>query len=88
MTPGSRCMSGNTCGCGMLWTYHWAVMVSWINTKGDRVLYAMAPHTITPAVGALCHCKAKAELRRSPRGPSRTSTIVLTAEIKSGFARR
>ncbi|GFS60727.1 hypothetical protein TNCV_2001371 [Trichonephila clavipes] len=21
MAPGSRCMSGNTCGCGMSWTY-------------------------------------------------------------------
>ncbi|GFW60942.1 uncharacterized protein TNCV_4871531 [Trichonephila clavipes] len=28
----------------------------------------MAPHTITPAVGAMCRCKAKAGLRRSPRG--------------------
>ncbi|GFS62627.1 uncharacterized protein TNCV_3736931 [Trichonephila clavipes] len=28
----------------------------------------MAPHTITPTVRAVCHCKAKAELRRSPRG--------------------
>ncbi|GFV41321.1 uncharacterized protein TNCV_624941 [Trichonephila clavipes] len=28
----------------------------------------MAPHTITPAVGVVCHCKAKAELRRSRRG--------------------
>ncbi|GFU46546.1 uncharacterized protein TNCV_3010551 [Trichonephila clavipes] len=28
----------------------------------------MAPHTITPAVGAVCRCKAKAGLRRSPRG--------------------
>ncbi|GFX95669.1 uncharacterized protein TNCV_4885951 [Trichonephila clavipes] len=28
----------------------------------------MAPHTITPALGAVCHCKAKAGLRRSPRG--------------------
>ncbi|GFT23359.1 uncharacterized protein TNCV_2016441 [Trichonephila clavipes] len=27
----------------------------------------MAPHTITPAVGAVCHCKAKAGLRRFPR---------------------
>ncbi|GFW66607.1 e3 ubiquitin-protein ligase RNF13 [Trichonephila clavipes] len=27
----------------------------------------MAPYTITPAVGALCRCKAKAGLRRSPR---------------------
>ncbi|GFU83264.1 uncharacterized protein TNCV_3738751 [Trichonephila clavipes] len=27
----------------------------------------MAPHTITPAVGALCYCKAKTGLRRSPR---------------------
>ncbi|GFX99992.1 uncharacterized protein TNCV_260281 [Trichonephila clavipes] len=28
----------------------------------------MAPHTIAPAVGAVCRCKAKAGLRRSPRG--------------------
>ncbi|GFW08566.1 uncharacterized protein TNCV_2775881 [Trichonephila clavipes] len=28
----------------------------------------MAPHTITLAVGAVCRCKAKAGLRRSPRG--------------------
>ncbi|GFS73401.1 uncharacterized protein TNCV_1101351 [Trichonephila clavipes] len=28
----------------------------------------MAPHTITPAVGAVCRCKAKAGLRQSPRG--------------------
>ncbi|GFY20137.1 uncharacterized protein TNCV_2148301 [Trichonephila clavipes] len=28
----------------------------------------MAPHTITPAVGVVCRCKAKAGLRRSPWG--------------------
>ncbi|GFV73404.1 uncharacterized protein TNCV_3389201 [Trichonephila clavipes] len=28
----------------------------------------MAPHAITPAVEVVCHCKAKAGLRRSPRG--------------------
>ncbi|GFV56823.1 uncharacterized protein TNCV_3995221 [Trichonephila clavipes] len=28
----------------------------------------MAHHTITPAVGAVCHCKAEAGLRCSPRG--------------------
>ncbi|GFX36974.1 uncharacterized protein TNCV_1174761 [Trichonephila clavipes] len=28
----------------------------------------MSPHTITPAVGAMCRCKVKAGLRRSPRG--------------------
>ncbi|GFV53837.1 e3 ubiquitin-protein ligase RNF13 [Trichonephila clavipes] len=28
----------------------------------------MTPHTITPAVGTVCHCKAKAGFRRSPRG--------------------
>ncbi|GFX38768.1 uncharacterized protein TNCV_4748381 [Trichonephila clavipes] len=27
----------------------------------------MTPHTITPAVGAVCRCKAKAGLRRQPR---------------------
>ncbi|GFV12447.1 uncharacterized protein TNCV_1792261 [Trichonephila clavipes] len=28
----------------------------------------MTPHTITPAVGAMCRCKAKAGLRRSTPG--------------------
>ncbi|GFX81388.1 uncharacterized protein TNCV_142381 [Trichonephila clavipes] len=28
----------------------------------------MAPHTITPTVGAVCRCKEKAGLRRSPWG--------------------
>ncbi|GFU95701.1 e3 ubiquitin-protein ligase RNF13 [Trichonephila clavipes] len=68
MAPGSRCMNGNTCGCRMLWTFRWAVMVPQINTRGDRVLKAMLLHTITSAVGAVCRCKAKAGLRRSPRG--------------------
>ncbi|GFT11114.1 uncharacterized protein TNCV_1084661 [Trichonephila clavipes] len=27
----------------------------------------MAPHSLTPAVGEVCRCKAKAGLRRSPR---------------------
>ncbi|GFS86342.1 hypothetical protein TNCV_1681011 [Trichonephila clavipes] len=68
MAPGSRCMSVNTCGCRMSWTYHWALMVPRINTTGDRVMQAMTPPTITPAVGAVCHCKAKARFRRSSRG--------------------
>ncbi|GFY35601.1 uncharacterized protein TNCV_2618921 [Trichonephila clavipes] len=42
-------------------------MVPRINTKGDRILQAMPPHTITPVVGAVCSCKEKAGLRRSPR---------------------
>ncbi|GFV28770.1 e3 ubiquitin-protein ligase RNF13 [Trichonephila clavipes] len=39
-----------------------------INTTGDPVLLAMAPHTITPAVGAVGRYKAKAGLRCSTRG--------------------
>ncbi|GFY02999.1 uncharacterized protein TNCV_980041 [Trichonephila clavipes] len=50
----------------MLWTYRWAVMVQRINTSNNRVLKAIAPHTITPAVGVVYGCKAKAGLRRSP----------------------
>ncbi|GFY21396.1 hypothetical protein TNCV_3994401 [Trichonephila clavipes] len=34
----------------------------------ELALAEMAPHTITPAVGVVCHCKAKAGLRPSPRG--------------------
>ncbi|GFW20835.1 uncharacterized protein TNCV_1050561 [Trichonephila clavipes] len=68
MAPGIHCLSGNTCGCRISWAYRWAVMVPRINTRGDRALYVMAPHTITPAVGAVCRFKAKAGLRRSLRG--------------------
>ncbi|GFT56074.1 hypothetical protein TNCV_76191 [Trichonephila clavipes] len=67
MTPGSHCMRGNTWGCRMSWTNHWALMVPWINTRVSA-LYVMAPHTITPAVGVVCRCKAKAGLRRSALG--------------------
>ncbi|GFX15887.1 uncharacterized protein TNCV_1062091 [Trichonephila clavipes] len=42
-------------------------MVPQINTRGDSVLCTMAPYTIKPAVEAVCCCKAKAGLRRSPR---------------------
>ncbi|GFX87846.1 uncharacterized protein TNCV_4373111 [Trichonephila clavipes] len=48
----------------------------------------MALHTITPAVRALCCCKAKAGLRRSPRGirgVHHMNTIIIPAEIESGF---
>ncbi|GFS53391.1 uncharacterized protein TNCV_1327281 [Trichonephila clavipes] len=62
----SRCLSGNTCGCRVSWTYHWAVIVPRINTRVDRVLYAMAPHTVTPVVGVVCRYEANAGLRRSP----------------------
>ncbi|GFS71812.1 uncharacterized protein TNCV_3715001 [Trichonephila clavipes] len=51
----------------MSWTDRWAVLVPQISTRNDRVLYAMTPHTITPAVGMVFHCKAKAGLRRSQR---------------------
>ncbi|GFY28741.1 uncharacterized protein TNCV_3441081 [Trichonephila clavipes] len=67
MAPRSRFTSGNTCGCRMSWTYHWADMVPRSNTRCDHVLLAMTLHTTTPAVGTVCHCKAKAGLRRSPR---------------------
>ncbi|GFV36702.1 uncharacterized protein TNCV_1033781 [Trichonephila clavipes] len=42
-------------------------MAPQINTRGGRVLQAMARHTIIPAVGAVYRCKAEAGLRRSPR---------------------
>ncbi|GFT40152.1 hypothetical protein TNCV_782761 [Trichonephila clavipes] len=59
MATGSRCMRGNTCGGRMSWAYRWDVMVPRVQ--------AMSLHNITPAVGAVCHCKAKAGLRRSQR---------------------
>ncbi|GFW05106.1 uncharacterized protein TNCV_599001 [Trichonephila clavipes] len=79
MAPESRCKNGNTCGCRMLRTYGWAVLVPQINTRSDRVLKAMTPHTFTPAVGAECHCKTKSGLRRSPRSlhtQTRLSTLL------------
>ncbi|GFX81241.1 hypothetical protein TNCV_1828781 [Trichonephila clavipes] len=85
MAPGSHCMSGNTYGCRMSWTYHWAVMVPRIKTRGGHVLQAMAPHTITQAVGAVCHCKAKNRIEAFTMRFSHTNTIVITAEIESGF---
>ncbi|GFU80565.1 uncharacterized protein TNCV_534391 [Trichonephila clavipes] len=68
MSPESRCMRDNTCDYRISWTYHRAVMVPRINTTGDRVLWEKSHHTVTPAVGAVCRCTAKAILRRSPRG--------------------
>ncbi|GFS75010.1 uncharacterized protein TNCV_1396681 [Trichonephila clavipes] len=65
MAPGRCCMSGNICGGRMSWIYRWAVMVPRINSRSDRVL---TTNTISQAVGAVCRCKAKAGLRRSPRG--------------------
>ncbi|GFX72918.1 uncharacterized protein TNCV_1698151 [Trichonephila clavipes] len=42
----------------------------------------MAPHTITPAVGAVCHCKANAGLRCSPQGlHTRTSGFVTKDDL-------
>ncbi|GFU77226.1 uncharacterized protein TNCV_4126031 [Trichonephila clavipes] len=67
MASGSHCMNGNTCGSRMSWTYRWAIMVPRINARGEHVLKAMAPHIITPAVGAVCRCKAKTGLSHSPR---------------------
>ncbi|GFX82924.1 uncharacterized protein TNCV_4937941 [Trichonephila clavipes] len=68
MAPGSRCMRAThvVAGC-----HGHTAGLSWCHESklgGDRVLLAMAPHTITPAVGAVRRCEAKAGLRRSPRG--------------------
>ncbi|GFX82748.1 hypothetical protein TNCV_1194231 [Trichonephila clavipes] len=43
----------------------------------------MTLHTIIPSVGEVCHCKTKAELRCLLWGL--LHTIVITAEIESGF---
>ncbi|GFX45127.1 e3 ubiquitin-protein ligase RNF13 [Trichonephila clavipes] len=65
-------------------TYHWAVIAPWIYIKGELVSKAMTIHSITPAVGAVGHCKAKAGLGQSPRGlHTRTGLLSLTAQIES-----
>ncbi|GFT97445.1 hypothetical protein TNCV_1628721 [Trichonephila clavipes] len=61
-----------------------AVMEPRIKTRGDRVLQAMAPYTITLAVsGVLLSSKGKIETFTT--GSPHTDTIVITAEIESGF---
>ncbi|GFX51628.1 hypothetical protein TNCV_5013321 [Trichonephila clavipes] len=69
----------------MSWTYRWTAISPWIKIRGDRVSQAMEPHTITPAVAMMCHCKVKAELSRSTSGPPHTNTIVLTSQIECRF---
>ncbi|GFV97928.1 e3 ubiquitin-protein ligase RNF13 [Trichonephila clavipes] len=44
----------------------------------------MAPHTITPAVGAVCRCKVD-RIEAFTTGSPHTNTIVITVEIESGF---
>ncbi|GFV12991.1 hypothetical protein TNCV_3175261 [Trichonephila clavipes] len=44
----------------------------------------MTPNTITPAVGAVCRCKA-VRIEAFTTGPPHTNTIVITAEIESGL---
>ncbi|GFT31198.1 hypothetical protein TNCV_2679671 [Trichonephila clavipes] len=83
MAPGSRFMSGNVCSCRMSWTYLWAVMVPRIKERGDHVLGAMSPHTNTPAIGAVCHCKNKDRIEAFTTRSPNTSTIVITAEIET-----
>ncbi|GFX85674.1 uncharacterized protein TNCV_2470761 [Trichonephila clavipes] len=79
---GRRCTRGNTCGCKKSCAYHWAFMLPPINSRGDRVLPAMTPHILTPAVGvvqfplAQHHSKrwcrwvgVKGSTRNGPRDP-------------------
>ncbi|GFX85239.1 hypothetical protein TNCV_4849211 [Trichonephila clavipes] len=84
MAPGSRCMSGNTCGCGMSWTYRWTIMVPLIITRGGRVLYALVPHTITPAVGVVS-LKSKDRIEVFTTGSPDVTAISIAPEIESGF---
>ncbi|GFW06616.1 uncharacterized protein TNCV_2189491 [Trichonephila clavipes] len=48
----------------------------------------MAPHTITSAVGAQCHWKVKAGLRRSPRGFHTRLSSLLRLNVDSSLKRR
>ncbi|GFU88549.1 uncharacterized protein TNCV_4442261 [Trichonephila clavipes] len=45
----------------------------------------MAPHTVTPVVGAMCRCKSKGRIETFTPGSPHTNTIVITTEIESGF---
>ncbi|GFX13535.1 transposable element Tcb2 transposase [Trichonephila clavipes] len=46
----------------------WDAQLTIPNDTKCAQLEAMSPHTITPAIEAVCHCKANAGLRHSPRG--------------------
>ncbi|GFV74431.1 hypothetical protein TNCV_5128731 [Trichonephila clavipes] len=37
MAPESPAISGSTCGRRISWIYRWAVIVPWINIRGDHV---------------------------------------------------
>ncbi|GFU71823.1 uncharacterized protein TNCV_2033641 [Trichonephila clavipes] len=45
----------------------------------------MAPHTITPDVGVVCRYKSKGRIEAFTTGSPHTNTIIITAEIESGF---
>ncbi|GFW88276.1 hypothetical protein TNCV_820331 [Trichonephila clavipes] len=62
--------------------YPLAVMVLWINIRGDWVMYVMTPH-ITQIVEVVCLSTVKAGLRCSPC--LHTYMIIITARIESGF---
>ncbi|GFW57771.1 putative DD41D transposase [Trichonephila clavipes] len=72
MAPGSPAISGNACGCRMPWTYRWAVIVPWVNIKGDPI----APHQL--------QVRSVAVKRKQvfTMGLPHTNTIVITAQIK------
>ncbi|GFW61460.1 uncharacterized protein TNCV_347081 [Trichonephila clavipes] len=53
--------------------------------SSSDLLLSNGTHIITPAVGAVCCCKANAGLRRSLTGSPHKNMIVITAEIDSGF---
>ncbi|GFV26806.1 uncharacterized protein TNCV_5000901 [Trichonephila clavipes] len=42
----------------------------------------MAPHAITPAVGAVCRCKEKVGLRRSPRSLHTAEIVTLSSLLR------
>ncbi|GFX00435.1 uncharacterized protein TNCV_2090851 [Trichonephila clavipes] len=69
----------------MSWTYRWAVMVPRINTRGNYALWAMASHTIAPAMEGPCRCKTKKGLRRLPRGLHTRLSSLLRLNLDSSL---
>ncbi|GFY02474.1 hypothetical protein TNCV_3503551 [Trichonephila clavipes] len=61
-------------------------VVSWINTMGDHVLWAMAPHTITPAVVSGVSLQSKDRIEAFSPAFLHANTIASIAEIETGFA--
>ncbi|GFW93572.1 hypothetical protein TNCV_47751 [Trichonephila clavipes] len=85
MAPGSRCMSGNTCDCRMSRTYRCAVLWCHGSILGVT-MYCRQCHPIpSHQLWEWCVTVNKTQDYVFTLGSPHRNTIVITAEIESGF---